>query len=159
MDSTNPIQIYQTEDGQTQIDVRFEQDTVWLSQAQMVELFGRDQSVVSRHIRNAVNDGEVAEKSNMQKMHMTDEFSNEQVRHTEDVDLIVHTLGYVGFNALQEQLKGHGFKIPVPDPGEALPICAMKLGDLRVDFMLTTIRWDLPISGIKRQCKQRQNMH
>ncbi|TQV67256.1 Fic/DOC family protein [Exilibacterium tricleocarpae] len=70
MDSTNPIQIYVTEDGQTQIDVRFEQDTVWLSQAQMVELFGRDQSVLSRHIRNAVSDGEVAEKSNMQKMHI-----------------------------------------------------------------------------------------
>ncbi|EPJ48521.1 MAG: hypothetical protein OFPII_05790 [Osedax symbiont Rs1] len=66
---------------------------------------------------------------------LTDEFSKEQVRHTDDVDLIVHTLGYVGFNTLQEQLKGHGFKTSIPDPGEVLPICAMKLGDLRVDFM------------------------
>ncbi len=62
------IVIYQSADGQTQVDVRFEQETVWLSQAQMVELFGRDVSVVSRHIRNAINDGEVDEKSNLQKM-------------------------------------------------------------------------------------------
>lgn len=66
----NSIEIYQSADGQTQVDVRFEQDTVWLSQAQMVELFGRDQSVVSRHIRNAFSDNEVSDKSNMQKMHI-----------------------------------------------------------------------------------------
>ena len=66
----NPIEIYQTADGQTQVEVRFEQETVWLSQAQMVVLFGRDQSVISRHIRQAVHEGEISEKSNMQKMHI-----------------------------------------------------------------------------------------
>lgn len=70
MKQNNSIEIYQTTDGQAQVDVRFDQDTVWLTQAQMVELFGRDQSVVSRHIRNALEDGEVTEKSNMQKMHI-----------------------------------------------------------------------------------------
>ena len=64
----NEISIYQAENGT--IEVRLEQYTVWLSQAQMVELFGRDQSVVSRHIRNALSEGEVVEKSNMQKMHI-----------------------------------------------------------------------------------------
>ncbi|WP_386697342.1 RhuM family protein [Lonepinella sp. MS14436] len=64
----NPIEIYQTKDGQTQVEVRFEQDTVWLSQAQMVQLFGRDVSVISRHIRNAMEEGEINEKSNLQKM-------------------------------------------------------------------------------------------
>ena len=68
--STGQIAIYQTDDGQVQLEVALEQETVWLSQAQMVELFGRDQSVVSRHIRNALSEGEVAEKSNMQKMHI-----------------------------------------------------------------------------------------
>jgi hypothetical protein len=65
-----PIEIYQTADGQTEIEVRLETDTVWLTQAHMVELFGRDQSVVSRHIRNALKEGEITEKSNMQKMHI-----------------------------------------------------------------------------------------
>ncbi len=52
----NKIIIYQTEDGQTQIDVRLENDTVWLTQAQMAELYQKDQSVVARHINNAIKD-------------------------------------------------------------------------------------------------------
>ena len=66
----NKIVIYQTEDGQTQIDVRLEHDTVWLTQAQMAELFQKDQSVVARHISNAVKEGEL-EDSNMQILHNT----------------------------------------------------------------------------------------
>ena len=66
----NPIEIYQSADGQTQVEVRFDTDTVWLSQAQMVTLFGRNQSVISRHINNAIAEGEINEKSNMQKMHI-----------------------------------------------------------------------------------------
>lgn len=64
----NPIEIYQSPDGQTQVEVRFDTETVWLSQAQMVALFGRDVSVISRHIRNAINEGEISEESNLQKM-------------------------------------------------------------------------------------------
>lgn len=66
---------------------------------------------------------------------LTDEFTKEQVRHTDDVDLIVHTMGYLGFHSLQDQLREQGFTIPMPPPGESLPICAMQLGSLRVDFM------------------------
>jgi len=66
--STGQIAIYQTEDGQVQLEVALEHDTVWLSQAQMVELFRRDVSVISRHIRNALSEGEISEKSNLQKM-------------------------------------------------------------------------------------------
>ena len=50
----NPIEIYQSADGQIQVEVRFDTDTVWLSQSQMVTLFGRNQSVISRHINNAI---------------------------------------------------------------------------------------------------------
>ena len=64
------VVIYQAEDGQTQLDVQLDQDTVWLSQAQLVDLFQRDQSVLSRHIRNVFKEGELDEKSNMQKMHI-----------------------------------------------------------------------------------------
>ncbi|MCK5893412.1 MAG: hypothetical protein KAG53_03145 [Endozoicomonadaceae bacterium] len=66
---------------------------------------------------------------------LTDAFTREQVRHTDDVDLIVHVMGYLGFSQLQEQLKKQGFVITIPDPDETWPICAMKLGELRVDFM------------------------
>ena len=67
----NKIVIYQTEDGQTQIDVRLENGTVWLTQAQMAELFQKDQSVIARHIINAVKEGELDENSNMQFLHNT----------------------------------------------------------------------------------------
>lgn len=66
---------------------------------------------------------------------LTDDFTKEQVRHTDDVDLIVHIIGYLGFSKLQEELRQKGFTCPIPENGEDPPICAMYLGDLRVDFM------------------------
>ncbi len=67
----NRIIIYQTEDGQTQIDVRLENDTVWLTQAQMANLFQKDQSVIARHITNVFKEGELEKESNMQILHNT----------------------------------------------------------------------------------------
>ena len=55
----NQIEIYQTKDKQTEIEVKFEEDTVWLSLNQISELFGRDKSVISRHIRNIYEEGEL----------------------------------------------------------------------------------------------------
>ena len=65
----NKIIIYQSEDGKTQIDVRLENDTVWLTQAQMAELFQKDQSVIARHIANVFREGELEKVSNMQILH------------------------------------------------------------------------------------------
>lgn len=52
----NQIVIYQTEDGQTQIDVRMENDTVWLTQKQIATLFDRDYKTISKHINNALKE-------------------------------------------------------------------------------------------------------
>ena len=71
MKEDQKIVIYQTEDGQTQIDVRLENETVWLTQAQMAELFQKDQSVIARHINNALKEGELEENSNMHFLHNT----------------------------------------------------------------------------------------
>jgi hypothetical protein len=62
------ISIYQSESGA--IEVRLDQDTVWLNQAQMAALFGRDQSVISRHVGNIFKEGELMRDGNMQKMHI-----------------------------------------------------------------------------------------
>ena len=62
--------LYQAANGETRLEVRLEQDTVWLSQSQMVALFGRDQSVISRHLGNVFKEGELERESNMQKMHI-----------------------------------------------------------------------------------------
>ena len=60
----NKIIIYQTEDGQTQIDVRLENETVWLSANQMAALFGRDEKTVRKHINNVFSDQEVPKDIN-----------------------------------------------------------------------------------------------
>jgi hypothetical protein len=52
------------------LDIKFAGDTLWMTQAQIAELFGRDQSVISRHINNIVAEGELSEEGNMQKVHI-----------------------------------------------------------------------------------------
>lgn len=66
------IILYNGPKGDTHLDVRLEKETVWLTQLQMAELFERDQSVISRHIRAVFKSRELLENSNMQKMHITD---------------------------------------------------------------------------------------
>jgi prophage maintenance system killer protein len=68
-DERGEIIIYQAEDGRNALEVHLQDETVWLTQAQMVELFQRDQSVISRHVGNVFKEGELDRKSNMQKMH------------------------------------------------------------------------------------------
>ena len=67
MNNQNPIEIYQAQDGTTQVEVRFENDTVWLSLQQMADLFGRDKSVISRHLRNIYTDGELNREATVAK--------------------------------------------------------------------------------------------
>lgn len=61
------IKIYQTEDGKTEINVQLDQDTVWLNLNQLVELFERDKSVISRHIGNVFKEGELEKKATVAK--------------------------------------------------------------------------------------------
>ncbi|MCI6730717.1 MAG: virulence protein RhuM/Fic/DOC family protein [Lachnospiraceae bacterium] len=63
--NNNEIIIFETEDKQVKLPVTVDNETVWLTQAQMVELFQRDVSVISRHIRNVFKEDEVEEKSNL----------------------------------------------------------------------------------------------
>ncbi|MDE6410606.1 MAG: hypothetical protein K2K81_10260 [Muribaculaceae bacterium] len=61
LELTNSIIIYETSDGETSIDVNFKDETVWLSQSQMAELFQKDRSVISRHVNNIFKEGELEE--------------------------------------------------------------------------------------------------
>lgn len=72
MDNHGEMLIYQTEDGLIKIDISFENDTVWLSISQMAELFQRDRSVISKHIKNVFDEGELSPESNVQKLHIAD---------------------------------------------------------------------------------------
>ena len=63
MKEDQKIVIYQTEDGQTQIDVRLENETVWLTQAQMAELFEKTPQNITMHIGNAYKEGELKKEA------------------------------------------------------------------------------------------------
>lgn len=66
----DPIVLFQAADGKVTLAVRLEEDTVWLSQAQMAELFGRERSVITRHVRNVFREGELPEQSNVHFLHI-----------------------------------------------------------------------------------------
>ena len=61
------VVVYESRDGEARVDVRFDQDTVWLTRQQIAELFGRDRSVVTRHIRNAYRERELDPKATSAK--------------------------------------------------------------------------------------------
>lgn len=62
--------VYEAPGGEVQVNVRLEGDTVWLNQEQMSELFGRERSVVTKHIRNVFKEGELDQKSNVHFLHI-----------------------------------------------------------------------------------------
>ena len=66
----NDIILFETEDSEVSLQVQMQDETVWLTQGQMIELFERDQSVISRHINNVFKEGEVSKESNMHFLHI-----------------------------------------------------------------------------------------
>ena len=64
------VVLYRTPDGKTSLEVRLEGDTVWLTQAQMAKLFGRERSVITKHLGNVFKEGELHQKSNVQNLHI-----------------------------------------------------------------------------------------
>lgn len=94
--SNSEIILYQTEDGQTRIQVRLQNETVWMSLNQMAELFQRDKSVISRHIRNIFTEGELRPESTVAKFATVQSEGSRQV--TRDVDFynldVIISVGY-----------------------------------------------------------------
>lgn len=89
MQQTGEIILYQPEEN-VQLEVRLEEETVWLTQAQMADLFQKDISVISRHIRNIFAEGELEERSNLHFLQIP--FSDKPVK-LYDLDVII-SVGY-----------------------------------------------------------------
>ena len=64
MELNDKIIIYQTDDGQTSIDVKLENETVWLSANQMATLFDRDEKTIRKHVNNVFSEGELEKENN-----------------------------------------------------------------------------------------------
>ena len=106
MGTNNQIVVYQTADNQTQIEVHMENETVWLTQAQMAELFQKDRTVISRHIRNVFNEGELEEQSTCAKFaHM----GNDGLQQYETVMYNLDVIISVGYRVKSQ--RGTAFRI------------------------------------------------
>lgn len=92
-DNQEQILIYQTDDGNTHIDVRLEDETIWLTQNQLVELYQTSKSNVSEHIKHIFEEGELDEDSVVRKFRITaSDGKNYNVTHY-NLDMII-SLGY-----------------------------------------------------------------
>ena len=95
-EQNNPIIIYKTDDGQTQIDVRMENETVWLTQAQMAELFETDRTSIVRHINNIYKLCELDRESTCAKIAQVQKEGSRMVKRTVpffNLDMII-SVGY-----------------------------------------------------------------
>ena len=96
-DHTNQqILIYKTEGGETQIDVQLEQETVWLNQAQMSELFDKDLRTINEHIQNVYKEGELEKTSTIRKSRIVrQEGARKVARNIEHYNLdVIISVGY-----------------------------------------------------------------
>jgi hypothetical protein len=74
------VEIYRESDGQTQIKVKFDQDTVWLSQRQMAELFGKDSDTIGLHLKNVYEDSELQQESTTEYFSVVQQEGKRKVR-------------------------------------------------------------------------------
>ena len=99
MDNRGNIVIYQTKDGKTSIDVKLENETVWLTQAQMADLFQKDRTVIGRHINNVYREGELERDitcakfahvgSDNDQQYVCSTYDNDCESRTEEKDVMV----------------------------------------------------------------------
>lgn len=93
MSQDSQITLYQTVDGKVELEVRMEQDSVWLRQEQMSDLFGRERSVITKHLRNIFAEGELEADSVCANFaHTAEDGKTYQVRHY-NLDVVI-SVGY-----------------------------------------------------------------
>ena len=100
MDQHGEIILYQSEDGLTKLDVKLHDETVWLSLDQMAELFGRDKSTISRHIRNVFAEGELNAAATVANFATVQTEGDRQVSRDITYYNLVYLCGSLGFRTL-----------------------------------------------------------
>lgn len=90
MNETKQIVLYEARNGEIRLEVSLENETLWLTQAQMTELFGRDRSVITRHINNVFREKELERASNVHFLHIA---SSDKPVTVYSLDVII-SVGY-----------------------------------------------------------------
>ena len=102
------IEIFQSEDGQTQVEVRFEQDTLWLSQAQMAELFEKDSDTIGLHLKNIFETGELEQQATTEESSVVRQEGGRKVKRNIKFYNLDATIS-VGYRV--NSIKGSQFRI------------------------------------------------
>ena len=90
MAQESPLVIYEAPDGTIALDVRLEGESVWLTQAQMTELFQKDRAVIGRHIQNVYREGELERESTCAKFAHVGQVTDQQYETTlYNLDVII----------------------------------------------------------------------
>ena len=105
MPDNNPIIMYDTSDGETKIEVLVEDETVWLSQKQMAELFDKDRKTITEHIGNVFKEGELSENAVCRKFQHTANDGKTYTINVYNLDVIIS----VGYRV--KSLRGTQFRI------------------------------------------------
>ena len=92
--SNSQLLIYQTEDGRIKLDVRFDDETVWLSQKLMAELFDKDVRTVNEHILNIFDEGELMPESVIRKYRITAADGKNYITQHYNLDVVI-SVGYL----------------------------------------------------------------
>ena len=92
-ENKSQIIIYQTESGETKLDVHFHDETVWLTQAQMTELFCKNKRTISEHINNIFKEGELIENSVVRNFRTTAQDGKSYNTNYYNLDVII-SVGY-----------------------------------------------------------------
>lgn len=90
---TSEILIYNNEQGNVKVDVRLEDETVWLTQAQLVELFQKSRATISEHIKNVFTEGELIENSVVRNFRTTASDGKSYDTNYYNLDVII-SVGY-----------------------------------------------------------------
>lgn len=107
-DKDNRIIIYNTENGETKIEVRMKDETVWLTQKQMANLFDKDVRTINEHIKNVFSERELAENSTVRKFRIVQKEGEREV--TRDIDFYnLDVIISVGYRV--KSLRGTQFRI------------------------------------------------
>lgn len=104
MDLNDKIVIYRTADGQTAADIRMDGDTVWLSQAQMAELFQKDRTVIGRHISNIYKEHELERETTCANFAHTKNYGRRE-GFTQTKNIVLYNLDViisVGYREIQK---------------------------------------------------------
>ena len=109
MEEQNPIIIYQSEDGNTRIEVKLENETVWLTQQQLCDLYQTSKSNVSEHIKHIFDEGELDEDSVVRKFRTTASDGKTYNVTYYNLDMII-SLGYRIRSKVATHFRKHGYE-------------------------------------------------